>query len=206
MKAIAVHPDIPGLHCVPRFLNEAEQQNLLACIERSPWNTDMSRRVQHYGYRYNYRARNVISDDYLGPYPGWLQALAEKLAPGGSHPCFDRLPEQIIINEYTRYQGIGKHVDAPIFGPIVATLPLLEAWSMTFRPVTNPAGHTDITTHPGDLYLFQDPARSDFTHEIQRTAVDPVTHTARNRRISITFRTIKRNDQTPDHPLHRRGL
>ena len=166
----------------------------------------MSRRVQHYGFRYHYRGRNVTRDDYLGPYPGWLQVLAEKLAPGGSHPCFDRPPEQIIINEYTRYQGIGKHVDAPIFGPTIATLPLLEAWSMTFRPVTNPARHTDITTYPGDLYLFEDQARSVFTHEIQRTAIDPVRHTVRNRRISITFRTLKRKDQTHDHRLHRRGL
>ena len=121
LRAIAVHPDIPGLQCVPRFLNEAEQQNLLACIERAPCNTEMSRRVQHYGFRYNYRARNVPSKDYLGPYPGWLQVLAEKLAPGGSHAYFNKLPEQIIIDEYTRYQGIGKHVDAPIFGSTIAT-------------------------------------------------------------------------------------
>lgn len=81
----------------------------------------MSRRVQHYGFRYNYRPRNVTSEDYLEPYPGWLQVLAERLAPRGSHPCFDRPPEQTIINEYTRYQGIGKHVDAPIFGLTIAT-------------------------------------------------------------------------------------
>lgn len=90
LKATAVHPDIPGLQCVPRFLTKAEQQNLLACIERAPWNTAMSRRVQHYGFRYDYRARNVTGDDCLGPYPGWLQVLAENLAPAGSHPCFDR--------------------------------------------------------------------------------------------------------------------
>ncbi len=62
-----------------------------------PWCTDLKRRVQHYGYRYDYKARQARRDDYLGPLPALFQQLAERLTFEGH---FQAVPDQVIVNEY----------------------------------------------------------------------------------------------------------
>ena len=56
---------------------------------------------------------------------------------------FDRVPEQVIVNEYQGAQGIAEHSDHPGFGPAITTVSLLEDWEMNFasryRQATRPA-------------------------------------------------------------------
>ncbi|MEN9874244.1 MAG: hypothetical protein RL186_1141, partial [Pseudomonadota bacterium] len=62
----------------------------------------MKRRVQHYGWRYDYRAGRVNSNDYLGPLPSVFAELANKIGENLSAPTdFD----QVIVNEYLPGQG-----------------------------------------------------------------------------------------------------
>ncbi len=49
--------NIPGLVYLPEFLMPEQHDALLAEIDRQPWLPDLSRRVQHYGYKYDYKAR-----------------------------------------------------------------------------------------------------------------------------------------------------
>ena len=76
---------------------------LLARIDAHAWSTELSRRVQHYGYAYDYKAREVTQSSYLGPLPDWLGALAGELVSDGH---FRQPPDQVFINEYLPGQGI----------------------------------------------------------------------------------------------------
>lgn len=100
--------DIQGLTYISDFISIHEQDFLLAEIGRQPWLTDLKRRVQHYGYKYDYKARAVGNDAYLGPFPDWLSSLSRKLQDGG---VFSPAPDQAIVNEYLPGQGISAHID-----------------------------------------------------------------------------------------------
>ncbi len=66
----------PGATYIPSFVTPGAEALLAAEIDAAPWITDLKRRVQHYGYRYDYRARIVTEDAYLGPLPDWLMGPA----------------------------------------------------------------------------------------------------------------------------------
>lgn len=51
----------------------------MAMLDAGEWNTALKRRVQHFGYRYDYKARAITSDAYLGKLPAWLEIFAERL-------------------------------------------------------------------------------------------------------------------------------
>jgi len=112
-----------GAVIVPNFVTLAEEDRLLMRIAQAPWMTELSRRVQHYGYRYDYRgaSRPVPA----APFPRWAEVMADRLRNrfGGT------LPVQCIVNEYRPGQGIGMHADHAQFGPVVASTRL----SATFR-------------------------------------------------------------------------
>jgi hypothetical protein len=50
---------IRGLVYLPQFLPAGEQGRVLAEIDNLPWLGDLRRRVQHYGYKYDDRARSI---------------------------------------------------------------------------------------------------------------------------------------------------
>ena len=52
-------PPIAGLDYHADAVDDAEEAALLAAIDASPWRGDLRRRVQHHGYRYDYKARQV---------------------------------------------------------------------------------------------------------------------------------------------------
>lgn len=45
---------ISGLTYIPNFITATEHDLLLPQIDQQPWLTDLKRRVQHYGYKYDY--------------------------------------------------------------------------------------------------------------------------------------------------------
>ena len=74
-----------GARLVPAIVTEAEEQRILLRIADAPWLTDLSRRVQHYGYRYDYRARNSRDRHQLSA-PA-LAPLGRRQSPTGFGPC-----------------------------------------------------------------------------------------------------------------------
>ena len=178
-----------GAAIVPDIATEAEAQRILLRIAQAPWLTDLSRRVQHYGFRYDYRGRSAGRHAPAPPFPRWAEVVASRLAPyfGG------RLPEQCIVNEYRPGQGIGMHADHASFGPVVVSLSLGDDWTMNFRPRSArpyvreglASDETALLPRRSALVLRAD-ARSAFMHGIDRTANAhrPAT------RVSATFRTI----------------
>ena len=73
--------------------------------------TTSAARVQHYGWRYDYRARAITPDMHIGALPDWLAKLAQRLYD--ETDLFYRVPEQVIVNEYQAGQGIATHIDPP---------------------------------------------------------------------------------------------
>ena len=113
---------VNGLYYARDFLTPAEQRDCLIRVDaaQDEWLNDLSRRVQHYGWRYDYKARVITRDMHIGAMPDWLDEIAQKLhqveLPDGQK-LFERPPEQVIVNEYVENQGIAMHIDHRGFGP-----------------------------------------------------------------------------------------
>jgi hypothetical protein len=84
-----------GLTYLENYILGDEADRFVQEIDAAPWRTDLKRRVQHYGYRYDYKSRQARRDDYLGPLPELFQQLAARLT-AESH--FQSVPDQVIVN------------------------------------------------------------------------------------------------------------
>jgi alkylated DNA repair dioxygenase AlkB len=179
---------VPGLVIAEMFVSPDEERTLLAAIDADPWMADLSRRVQHHGWRYDYKARTVSRDMRIGPLPDWAAGLARRIRDLG---LFDQEPDQVIVNEYQPGQGIASHIDCePCFGPIVATLSLGDTWVMDFEAV---GGNVLSLPLPRcSLAVLAGPARCDWRHGIAKRKSDPSVNgrRPRRRRVSVTFRTV----------------
>lgn len=184
----------PGLYYLPGFITAEQQAEIVRRLDSAEWSNDLRRRVQQYGWRYDYRARAITPDMYLGALPDWLQTVAQQVYDDTG--LFDRVPEQVIVNEYRGAQGIAEHSDHPGFGPAIATVSLLEDWEMNFAPryrqPTRPA-----LLQNGSCLTMTGLSRSRWTHCIPARAAEPNGH-RRGRRISLTFRTVRNRDGQND--------
>ena len=193
--------EIPGLVYKPDFITEEEETKLLACIDSAEWSSELQRRVQHYGWRYDYKQRQIDESMRLGELPEWTKDLACRLV---SEELMKDLPDQVIVNEYCGRQGISRHIDQPrSFAEHVATISLLETWGMVFRrrdsreKVEKPLERRSVAVLTGD-------ARYKWTHEIPQRRTEMLMdkqgkrgRVERSRRISLTFRTVRPGREKP---------
>ena len=174
-------PNIEGLSYLPNFISNDEQKALIEGIDHQPWLHDLKRRVQHYGYKYDYKARRATSDSYLGPLPDWLADVADRLP---------FIPDQAIVNEYLPGQGISAHIDCePCFGDQIASLSLGSAAMMQFE---KNGQREELYLEPCSLLILSGAARYEWTHAIPVRKSDKVNgfKHLRERRISVTFRSM----------------
>ena len=182
-------PSIPGLNCVPGFLDESNSHRLLGILDRQPWLDDLNRRVQHYGWRYDYKSRKIHHDAYLGSLPGFLLDVAKDLFSAGLMEC---VPDQAIVNEYLPGQGIAAHIDCePCFGPEITTISLGDDYPMLFTNVSTSESR-EVWLPVGSVCVMSGPARYEWQHEIAKRKSDLFcgTRKLRKRRVSVTFRTV----------------
>lgn len=180
---------IPGLRYVEGFVAGLDEATLLAAVDASPWLDDLKRRVQHHGYRYDYKARKVDPTMHLGPLPDWAQPLAARLVADGHMPT---VPDQLIVNEYEPGQGITAHVDCvPCFGPVVCSLTLGSSCVMELSAVEGD-GAESLLLDRGSLVVLAGEARYQWRHAIPGRKTDKIggQARARGRRVSLTFRTV----------------
>lgn len=187
-------PSVPGLRLIPTYLAASERDELLAIIDAQPWLGDLKRRVQHYGFRYDYKHRRVDPSMYLGPLPDWAQALAERMHR-------DRLigetPDQLIVNEYLAGQGISPHVDCiPCFGDTILSLSLGSPCVMIFTSLATRV-QAPILLEPGSLVVMQGESRTGWKHGIPARKSDTLDGRTlqRSRRVSLTFRKVNKPAQ-----------
>ncbi len=181
---------VPGLVYLPDFISESEESLLVDQLDRAGWSDPMKRRVQQYGWRYDYKKRMIDGSARIGDLPEWAKDLARRL--------FDRelvslLPDQVIVNEYRGEQGISKHIDkTDDFAEHIATISLLQTWEMIFRQEKN---KHEIPLERRSVAIMSGDARYKWTHEIPARKTEPSRDSngkskriPRDRRISLTFR------------------
>ena len=178
---------IPGLQYLPDYITRQEHDQLLAIIDQQPWLDTLKRRVQHYGYRYDYKSRAVDSSMFLGALPAWVAPLTERLRREG---LVAQTLNQLIINEYEPGQGISAHIDSvPAFGDTVLSLTLGSSCVMLF---SKDAAEVPILIEPCSLVMMQDQARYAWKHSIAARKKDTYQGRVieRQRRVSLTFRYV----------------
>ncbi len=187
--ALDAAPLPPGAIYITEFLSREEEKAIKDRLDAGEWSNTLKRRVQHFGYLYDYKARVVTPDAYLGRLPEWLETLAERLV-ARSH--FADLPDQVIANEYLPGQGISAHVDCvPCFDDTIISISLLSQCEMVFRERSS-SRSLAVLLHPRSGILLKGASRYDWTHEIPARKSDIVDDTKvdRGRRISLTFRKV----------------
>ena len=188
----ASRADIPGLTYMPNFLDEDQERSLVEWIDRQEWSSDLQRRVQHYGWRYDYKAREVDSSMRLGTIPAQLGALAQRLFEEKLVP---QLPDQIIVNEYQADQSITPHIDnTKGFADGIATISLLESWEMIFHAPRSKEKVPRLLERRS-VAVMRNEARYRWKHEIRKRKSEPALDESgkrrkRQRRISLTFRKV----------------
>ena len=152
--------------------------------------------MQHYGYKYDYPNRQLDESAHIGSLPEWLRQLTHEVCAAASEDAMHLLDahqpfEQAIVDEYKPGQGIAPHIDRDCFGPVVATVSLGSAVNMDFR--CDATGEEFMQRlEPRSLVLMHGDARWRWRHGIAKRRTDTWSgqKIARQRRVSITFRTI----------------
>ncbi|MBF9222492.1 alpha-ketoglutarate-dependent dioxygenase AlkB [Hymenobacter ruricola] len=183
---------IPGLQYLSDYVDSRLQARLLTCIDESPWQDDLKRRVQHYGYRYDYKSRRVDRSQYLGPLPSWCEYYAQQFYAAGYFT--DAPPDQVIVNEYEPGQGIAPHIDCtPCFDDTVVSISLGSACIMNLSRADDSTQTFDQVLMPGSTLILQGEARFKWRHGIRPVKADIIKgqRVARQRRVSLTFRKVR---------------
>jgi len=180
---------ISGLTYINNILTPHSAQELITQIDKQSWRSDLKRRVQHYGYIYDYKRRTVDRDMYLGELPNWSEPFINILM---THKDFAIRPDQMIINEYEPGQGIAHHIDCePCFGDVIASFSLNSTCIMSF--IHAESNHEqELLLEPNSLLIMRGEARYNWKHGIPARKADVYNgkRYTRERRISITFRKV----------------
>lgn len=195
VPAAQLKPFVPGLVYRPNFLGEEHERRLVEWIDEQAWSNELKRRVQHYGWRYDYGGRRVDSSMRLGGLPAVLLKLAQRLFGAKLLP---QMPDQVIVNEYLAGQGISAHMDAGSFADGIATISLLESWEMNFHAPSRRGRRGAVVPwllERGSVAVLRGDARWKWKHEIRNRESDPPiggvgARRVRGRRISLTFRKV----------------
>lgn len=182
--------DIPGLKYIEDYISENEQEELLAHVNKGLWLKDLKRRVQHYGFKYDYKARKVNHDMRIGELPKWLKDLSVKLSQKGYMP---EVADQVIVNEYEPGQGISKHIDCePCFEDTIVSLSLEASCVMDFTKRDDKGKKIPVWLAPRSLIVLNGEARSEWLHGIpaRKSDVWDGVKYPRQRRVSLTFRKV----------------
>ncbi|MBF2759948.1 MAG: alpha-ketoglutarate-dependent dioxygenase AlkB [Ectothiorhodospiraceae bacterium AqS1] len=172
------------------FIGEDEERDLVRAVDGADWMGDLRRRVQHYGFRYDYAKRRIGRDDRIGDLPGWVVPLAERLS---CDDCLGRFPDQLIVNEYEPGQGIAAHIDRDCFGPKIAAVSLAGDCLINLAPARGRFGEAmDAVVKRRSLMVYSGLGRKDYLHGIAARKSDEQrgVRIPRRRRISLTFRTL----------------
>jgi alkylated DNA repair dioxygenase AlkB len=194
-------PVVPGLYYFDNIIDDDSLVELLEFLrDTEDWfplsRHPNSRKVIHYGRKYNYVGRNANGGD-APPFPliithlkNTLEVTLEEHLPRreiveGDH--HDEVGDfvQCIINKYEPRQGISAHIDAPDYGPIIGCFTIGLPWvggvdgdaepltpanascgAMEFLHPEGLALPISIPTKHNSLYIMTGDARSRYQHQM----------------------------------------
>jgi alkylated DNA repair dioxygenase AlkB len=173
----------PGFRYYPDFLSHAEECRLIEEIERLPLSeVNMhgrvsKRRTAHFGWIYGYESWRLTPGPAM---PDFLIALRTRIA------TLDNLvPDEFteaLITHYPPGAGIGWHRDAPMFGPVVVGISLVNRCRFWFQRRDKIRQTMMVILEPRSAYVLSGAARFQWQHRM--TPVQAV-------RYSLTFRTVR---------------
>lgn len=181
--------NISGLTYISDYISASEEEQLMLTIDQQIWSTQLKRKVQHYGYKYDYKKRLVDPSMKLGTLPNWAEDIAQKLYLEG---LTEKIPDQAIINEYQPGQGIANHIDCVhCFGNTIISLSLGGTCVMEFTHVKT-REKIPVLLRPRSIIILQDAARYEWQHGIAARKTDKYQGREffRTRRVSLTFRKV----------------
>jgi len=178
-------PHIAGLRYVADFIEMATHDELLAIVSCQKWH-DVSgqRRMQFYGYTYDYLSHSIKR---TGKLPPWARRIARRIHEDG---LSQRTPPQLAVNEYEPGQGIFTHVDADIFDDVVV-ISLGSPCVMDF--VDSQSDESErLLVEPRSAMVLAGDARYRWKHGIAARSADEWEGRTiqRGRRVSLTFRNV----------------
>lgn len=180
---------INGLKYIPNFIDKLEVKSFIDAINSEEWLSDIKRRVQHYGYKYDYKARSIDYSMFIGQLPFWAMGMAHRLFEENH---INVIPDQLIINEYKPGQGIANHVDCePCFGDTIISISLGSSCVMDLINLQTKQ-KIEVLLESGSLIVLTGEARHRWTHGIAQRKTDTFNGLKIDRglRISMTFRKV----------------
>lgn len=187
----------------------AHSHFLYPSIKQAPaglWTNLQNRRLQNLG---GTPASATSKGMRAVPVPSYGRAVFASLVDAGVFAS-DAPPNHILLNEYTRGQGIASHKDGPLYQDRVAIVSLgspalVEFWDRP--PLSDSDAHTSddgdsSTSHPSSaavraehrsLLVFEGDAYKKFWHGILRrreTLAEGVEGKNDDRRVSLTVRRV----------------
>lgn len=175
-----------GLTIVEEYISKKEEKELIDFIDSQEWSNALSRRTQHYGYEYNYRAqarhKNPVLEKTFPIPEKFLKYIKD----------IDERFNQVIVNEYQPGQGISPHIDhVRLFGDTIASISLGSAVMFKFEKKKEEEP-VFVYLQPRTLIIMEGDARWRWLHSIPAKKTDEVNGKIikRERRISLTFRIV----------------
>jgi len=174
-----------GLALQLNVISPETETEIVNWLDTREWSTDLSRRTQDFGHGYNYRNKSLT----LGsPLDGKILICAQILIDAGLMN-----PQQCIVNEYTRNQGIAPHIDNKGFGPVVFGLSINADAVMLFEKDDE---RFECFLPRRSLVMLSGKVRYEWKHSISKnvTYIDDIGNKIvkpeNYRRISLTYREL----------------
>lgn len=192
------HPEVDELYIQENVLTAEQLKSVMEWLSTTnDWQPVTqcanSRKVIHYGYRYNYNGGKVSEGAApMHPVCEMLRDILARMAiEGVEHAEY----VQCIVNKYEPGQGIGAHIDAFDFGPVIGCFVFNigpgETSKMTF---TLNHQDTEVATPHNSLYIMTGLSRYNYRHAlVGKRAYAP--------RVSVTFRSMA--PKTRDTTTHK---
>ena len=185
---------VTGLYYSTKLINNSDE--LIKELDKNNWSSLTasinSRKVQHYGYLYDYKSRRINIP--TTPLPNFLIVLANELSDICKQLNLindNYIFNQCIVNNYESGQGISRHTDVKSYGKVIGCYTIGSGATMKF---VNPNTEIEYEKYvePNSLYIMSGDSRHIWTHEMLSSTSDIVNKIKipRNRRISITFRNV----------------
>lgn len=182
---------IDGLDLVENFITETEENYLIEEVNKMNWLKDLQRKVQHYGYKYDYKSKSIDKDNFIGKLPTFCNFILDRIKGIKS---MNKDPDQLIVNEYTPGQGISPHIDnVDIFEDEIYILSLGSDITMNFTEASDKTNIKSIILKKRSLMCLTKDSRYKWKHSIPQRIYDIIKgrKVKRDTRISLTFRKVK---------------
>ena len=185
-----------GLYYIDKLINSKMEANLIEFLDSgSKWKTltdsSKSRKVQHYGYLYDYKAGKIKEKTEQIPkeFDFLINILKDNCEMVGILSK-DYEFNQVIVNNYEAGQGISAHIDTKEYGGIIGCYTIGSGATMKFSK--DDYNDYNLYVKRNSLYIMSGESRYKWKHEMSSRKSDVVDgdRIKRDRRISITFRFV----------------